>query len=185
MAISEKPNIIILISDALRPRDLSLYGYNIETDPNIKKIASESLIFCKNFSASNASDPSVNSILTGKYPANNGIIHQHPNMKDEEIEKLLEDFGDVNSYLLMPRTWQEAIITYSDLSDKNEERVDPIWKIKDAMERYRTNPQIADPVFVIAHERAINRLTNLCYKIDNAQKGKLTESEMSTFFGFL
>ncbi|OGJ13346.1 hypothetical protein A3K82_00415 [Candidatus Pacearchaeota archaeon RBG_19FT_COMBO_34_9] len=88
MAISKKPNIIILISDALRPRDLSLYGYNKETDNNIKKIASESVVFCKNFAASNASDPSINSIFTGKYPANNGIIHQHPNMKDEEIEKL-------------------------------------------------------------------------------------------------
>ncbi len=88
MAISEKPNIIILISDALRPRDLSLYGYNKETDNNIKKIASESFVFCKNFAASNASDPSVNSIFTGKYPTNNGIVHQHPNMKDEEVEKL-------------------------------------------------------------------------------------------------
>ncbi len=88
MAISKKPNIVILISDALRPRDLSLYGYNKETDNNIKKIASESLVFCKNFATSNASDPSVNSIFTGKYPINNGIIHQHPNMKNEEIKKL-------------------------------------------------------------------------------------------------
>jgi len=88
MAISKESNIIIIISDALRPRDLSLYGYDIETDNNIKKIASESLVFCKNFSASNASDPSVNAIFTGKYPINNGIIHQHPNTKEEEIEKL-------------------------------------------------------------------------------------------------
>ncbi len=88
MVTSDLPNIILIISDALRPQDLSLYGYDKETDKNIKKIASDSLVFENNFSASNASDPSVNSIFIGKYPVNNGIIHQHPNMSEEEFEKL-------------------------------------------------------------------------------------------------
>ena len=83
-----KPNIVMIISDALRARDLSLYGYNKETDPNIKKIASESIVFEKNFSASNASDPSLTSIFSGQYPATHGFIHQHPFTKKEEIAKL-------------------------------------------------------------------------------------------------
>ncbi len=106
-------------------------------------------------------------------------------IKDKRTGKLLEDFGEINTQLLIPRTWQEAIITYSDLCDKNEERVDPIWKIKDAMERYKNNPQIADPVVVTAHERAMDRLVYLCTKIDRAVKKELKNSEMNTSFGFL
>ncbi len=81
-------NIVLIISDALRPKDLSLYGYNIETDKNIKEIASESVVFFKNFSASNASDASLTSLFSGQLPFTNGFIHQHPFMKEEEIEKL-------------------------------------------------------------------------------------------------
>jgi len=86
MDISSKPNIVIIIVDALRPRDLSLYGAQRELDSNIKRIASESLFFKKNFSASDASDPSRASIFSGKYPANFGQIHQYPYIKENEME---------------------------------------------------------------------------------------------------
>jgi len=85
---TSKPNIVIIISDALRTKDLSLYGYFIETDKNIKKIASESIVFRSNFSASNASDPSLTSIFSGKYPKTSGFIHQQPFIKKEEIDQL-------------------------------------------------------------------------------------------------
>ena len=83
-----KPNIIIVISDALRPKDLSLYGSDKSLDGNLREIASESLVFEKNFSASNASDPSVTSIFSGQYPTVSGFVHQHPFTKDDEIKKL-------------------------------------------------------------------------------------------------
>ena len=83
-----KPNIVMIIVDGLRPKDLSLYGYHYENDKNIKKIASESIIFKNNFSAANATDVSLTAIFSGKYPQNNGLIHQVPNTEKEEIEKL-------------------------------------------------------------------------------------------------
>lgn len=83
-----KPNIVFVLIDALRPRNLSLFGYSRETDRNIKKLASESILFTNNFSVSNASYPSLTSIFSGNYPNNSGIIHQYPNTEPEEIEKL-------------------------------------------------------------------------------------------------
>ncbi len=85
---NEKPNIIIIISDALRPKDLSLYGNKKELDTHIKKIASESVVFEKNLSTSNASDTSLTAIFSGLYPTSSGFIHQHPYTKKEEIDKL-------------------------------------------------------------------------------------------------
>ena len=83
-----KPNIVMIVIDGLRPKDLSLYGYPKETDKNIKKIASESVVFNQNFSASNASDVSMTSIFSGQYPKTSGFIHQMPRTEKEEIEKL-------------------------------------------------------------------------------------------------
>lgn len=83
-----KPNIIMIIIDALRPKDLSLYGYFKETDKNIKEIASESFVFDKNFAASNASDTSLTAIFSGQYPITSGFIHQFPRLEKEEIDKL-------------------------------------------------------------------------------------------------
>jgi len=83
-----KPNVILIICDALRPKDMSLYGYKIETDKNIKKIGSESIVFEKNFTVSNASDPSLTSIFSGNYTETHGFKHQNPFMREEEINKL-------------------------------------------------------------------------------------------------
>jgi arylsulfatase A-like enzyme len=83
-----KPNVVLIICDGLRPKDLSLYGYDVETDKYLKKIASECFIFENNFTASNASDSSVTSLFSGQLPETTGFIHQHPFMRKEELDKL-------------------------------------------------------------------------------------------------
>jgi arylsulfatase A-like enzyme len=83
-----KPNIVIVLIDALRPKNLSLFGYNKETDKNIKKIASESLFFSQHFSTSNSTYPSLTSLFTSQYPNTHGVIHQYPYMNKKEFEDL-------------------------------------------------------------------------------------------------
>ena len=75
-------NIIILLIDALRPKNLSLFGYGKETDKTFNKIAEESILFRKHFSTSNATAPALTSILTGLYQTNHGIMHQLPYTKE-------------------------------------------------------------------------------------------------------
>lgn len=91
-----KKNIIIIIIDAFRPKNLSLFGYDKETDKNLKAIAKEGIVFRNNFSSSNSTAPSVTSILTGMYSENHGIIHQLPYTKPEEMEK----FSSTNKFWL-------------------------------------------------------------------------------------
>lgn len=81
-------NIIILLIDALRPKNLSLFGYNKETDKTLKEIAKDNILFKQHFSTSNATAPALTSILTGQYQYNHGIIHQLPYTKQEEIDKV-------------------------------------------------------------------------------------------------
>lgn len=91
-----KENIIMIIIDAFRPKNLSLFGYSKETDENLKKIAKESFLFENHFSSSNSTAPAVTSILTGEYSESHGIIHQLPYTKSEEIEK----FNQTNKFWL-------------------------------------------------------------------------------------
>lgn len=81
-------NIVILLVDALRQKNLSLFGYNKETDKNMKELASENLLFKQHFSTSNATAPALTSILTAQYPPHHGIIHQLPYTKEEEMDKV-------------------------------------------------------------------------------------------------
>ena len=57
-----RPNILIVILDEVRAKNLSLYGYSKEFDKNIKKIASESVVFTRAISTSNGSYPSATSV---------------------------------------------------------------------------------------------------------------------------
>jgi len=80
----EKPNVIFIVIDALRPKNLSMFSYEKETDKNLKKIANENIFFRNYFSTSNSTAPALNSIFTGLYPPNHGILHQFPYTTDEE-----------------------------------------------------------------------------------------------------
>jgi len=86
----DKKNIIIVMVDAFRPKNLSLFGYHKETDKNIKKIAHENLLFRNFFSSSNATAPSLTSLFTGKFPEHSGIIHQFPYTSEKEIMKFTD-----------------------------------------------------------------------------------------------
>ena len=80
-------NVVLIVVDAFRPKNLSMFGYEKENDKNLKKIAKESVLFRKSFSTSNATAPSLNSIFSGMYPNSHGIIHQFPYTKPDEYNK--------------------------------------------------------------------------------------------------
>src|SRR3989338_5363215 len=86
-----KNNIVIVVIDAFRPKNLSLFGYAKETDKNLKEIAREGIVFKNFFSSSNATAPSLMSIFTGRFPNHHGIIHQFPYTTDAEIEKMYQE----------------------------------------------------------------------------------------------
>src|SRR3989338_9511536 len=88
--VMDKKNVVLIVVDAFRPKNLSLFGYNKETDKNLKEIVRNGVLFKKYFPSSNCTAPSVTSLFTGKYPINHGIMHQLPYTEDKEIEKIKE-----------------------------------------------------------------------------------------------
>jgi arylsulfatase A-like enzyme len=78
------PNIFIVVLDALSARNMSLYGYQRETTPNMARFAERATVFHRNYSASNFTTSSTASMLTGLYPwshhalqARGAIVNHH------------------------------------------------------------------------------------------------------------
>jgi len=92
-------NIVIIIMDSVRIKNLSLFGYEKETDKNLKRIVREGILFKKHFSCSNFTFPSLISLLSGKYPNNHGLVHQFPYYTPEEFAKFKKNKFWFPSYL--------------------------------------------------------------------------------------
>jgi arylsulfatase A-like enzyme len=78
-----RPNIILIVMDAVRADHLTQYGYERETTPNIGNLAKEATLYTRSFS-SEASDLSTTaSIFTGMYASAHGAHYSKnaPNAK--------------------------------------------------------------------------------------------------------
>lgn len=69
------PNVILITFDALTAEDMSLYGYELKTTPNMDLFANESYVFSDMYANSNWTRSSVASILTGTYPSTHKLIN--------------------------------------------------------------------------------------------------------------
>jgi len=70
--VYNKPNIIVIVADALRADHLSCYGYPTLTSPYLDRFAERCVLFESAFSASPSTVSSIPSILTGLYPSLHG-----------------------------------------------------------------------------------------------------------------
>ena len=86
---NKKSNIILIVIDALRAKNLSCYGYNKNTTPNLDKIAKKGALFLNAFSSINTSDPSRTSIMTGKLPITHSLLNHANRVTDRDITNLL------------------------------------------------------------------------------------------------
>lgn len=73
---NEKPNFILLIADDISFDDLGCYGSLDARTPHIDALAKEGLRFTNAFLTSSSCSPSRASIITGRYPHNNGAASE-------------------------------------------------------------------------------------------------------------
>lgn len=64
-----RPNVIFILIDTLRADRLSSYGYSRPTTPNLDAFAEDALLFEQARSQAACTFPSVNSLLTSRWPA--------------------------------------------------------------------------------------------------------------------
>lgn len=65
----EKPNIVLILIDTLRPDHLGAYGYSRPTSPAIDRLAREDgILFERAYSVAPWTNPAIATLFTGKYP---------------------------------------------------------------------------------------------------------------------
>lgn len=69
-----KPNIVIIVWDAVRAKNLSLYGYDRNTTPNLLNMSKELAIYRNAISSSYWTLPSITSLFTGMYPSSHRLV---------------------------------------------------------------------------------------------------------------
>ncbi len=72
---ASKPNLVIVIVDALRPDHLGCYGYPRPTSPRLDRLAAEGVRFDDVTSQATWTLPSVWGLLTSSYPLVAGVTH--------------------------------------------------------------------------------------------------------------
>ncbi len=82
-AQAARPNIIIILFDAMSARNLSLYGYKRSTTPNFIKFAKGATVFHQHYSGGNFTTPGTASMLTGMYPWTHRAFNQGGLIKRE------------------------------------------------------------------------------------------------------
>ena len=108
-----RPNIILLLFDAMTARNLSLYGYPRQTSPNFERFAERATIFHRYNSAGNYTVPGVASLLTGMYPwthrafNHSGLVRR--DMLDRNIFALIGD--EYNRTGFAQTGWASFILT--------------------------------------------------------------------------
>jgi len=94
-----KPNIIIIVADALRKDHMGCYGYQRKTTPFIDKFAKESTLYTNAYAQAPSTKPSIASLFTSKFPSQHSVINndQSLNKDYKTLAEALRDFGYVTA----------------------------------------------------------------------------------------
>jgi len=86
----ERPNIVLISIDVLRPDHLGAYGYEPSPSPRIDELARQGIVFRQAISQGSATPQSVSSFMTSLYPTEVGFFSDLPWVVDSERVTMAE-----------------------------------------------------------------------------------------------
>ncbi|MCB8940799.1 MAG: sulfatase-like hydrolase/transferase [Ardenticatenaceae bacterium] len=102
---SDQPNILFLVFDTLTAQQMSLYGYNRDTTPNMARFAEKSAVFHKHVAGGNFTSPGTSTLMTGTYPWTHRAIQLHGLVHEEFVQK--------NIFSMMPENYHTEAYTHN------------------------------------------------------------------------
>ena len=81
----KKPNIIILVLDALRTQNMSTYGYDKNTTPYLDKISKQATLYKNAIASSYWTLPSTASLFTGTYTSTHYLIRNGDKLDNKYV----------------------------------------------------------------------------------------------------
>jgi membrane-anchored protein YejM (alkaline phosphatase superfamily) len=94
LSTDQKPNILVIVFDALSAYNMALYGYARANTPNLERFANRATLFHQHHAGGNFTSPGTASLLLGVYP------WKHRAMQHRA--QALERYSDQNIFSLLP-----------------------------------------------------------------------------------
>lgn len=117
-----KPNIIIILFDALSATNLSLYGYPRKTSSTMEKLAKHSIVYHAHQAACNSTAPSTASLFSGTYPWRHRVFNFN-GMVNPDVQP-------VNLPALLPEDYYQAALVQNIYADV------PLYQFSENMDRH-------------------------------------------------
>ena len=98
---ADRPNVLFILCDDLRPDALGCFGSKHVTTPNIDRLAAEGVVFKNAFCTTSLCSPSRASILSGLYAHTHGVTNNFTEYPDsmESFPKKLQAAGYHTGYI--------------------------------------------------------------------------------------
>ncbi|MFL6199997.1 MAG: sulfatase [Thermoanaerobaculia bacterium] len=167
-AAADRPNILLLGSDALDADRTSLFGYERDTTPFLACFAREALVFENAFPNGASTASSTVSLLSGRLPTETGVIYPPDIAKGDAAHLHLPGLLRRLGY----RTGQFTIRWYADASDFN---------LQGAFDW--ANSRSTSPMKGIPGDLALDRPGQMSAYFLALMSGRLAERLLPSFLG--
>lgn len=125
------PNVVLISMDTTRSDHCSVYGYSLNTTPNLQRIANEGARFDLAYSPTSATGPTHASLFTSLYPMEHGVLRNGLSLGDRftTIAEHLRVNGYqtaavVSSFVLDHKFgWGQGFDFYDDAFDRDSSKV--------------------------------------------------------------
>lgn len=99
VSASDRPDIVVVAVDTLRPDHLGCYGYERPTSPSIDALARESVVFEQACAAGIPTTPAFTTLLTGLHPYRHRVVTHPAAWRLDEDVLLLPQLAKAAGYL--------------------------------------------------------------------------------------
>jgi arylsulfatase A-like enzyme len=108
---SDLPNIFIVVYDAFTATQMSLYGYDRETTPNISQLAEKAFVYHNHYAGGHWTYPGTASLLTGVHPwLHRGFTRGSKIATPYDQENLFTFFDDYYSAAYTHNYYADAVL---------------------------------------------------------------------------
>lgn len=114
----EAPNIVFVVGDTLRARELGLYGYERPTAPNLTSFAEDAVVFDRAYANAPWTLPAHATLFTGELPSEHGCHGGSPSLEaDLPLASRLSERG-YDTYGISNNIWLSRHFGFDDGFDE-------------------------------------------------------------------
>lgn len=108
--IGKSQNVIIVVFDAFSAYNISLYGYQRETTPNLAKLAERAVVYHNHYAGGNFTTPGTASLLTGTLPWTHRAFAYNVPVDEAYVQKSI--FSTFSNYYRLSYTHNPWVTTF-------------------------------------------------------------------------